>query len=188
MRKKGFLEKLGLVESNNDNFEATQAAWNELKNQFNEEQDIQPQVKVEIDESSLEGIITINEIYEQSNLNDLSKSIFRVKSFSEALPDTLTTEAKRQSVLGILAASDLNVEELKEDAYLRIEAINSVMEQFSNSTDNIIEDGNEEIKRLQEQIESIKEKINSRQLLQENQMKLVNDEINKIKNIVEFLG
>lgn len=181
-----WLKKLIVVEENNQGVDPA-----ELENILASSQNnsfASANVEVNVSQESLAGLIQIDEIYVQSGLEDKSKSIFKVDEFSKVLPDTLATDAKRQSVIGILAASGLQVDGLRDDAAQRIGAIDSVMSQFEDQTNAIVNAGVEEITRLTAEIDRIKTEINDRKTLQEKQEKIAQEEVSKIEEIVKFLG
>ncbi|MNV83874.1 hypothetical protein D3C71_1777050 [compost metagenome] len=133
-------------------------------------------------------MVDVSTIYEKAGLQDFSRSIFKVEEFSKVLPDSLPSDVKRQSVIGILTTSNLPVEDLKLDAEQRVGSINSVMEQFTTQTVDVLNVSQAEIAELEIRIDELKKVITDRKSLQEKQEKLSNDEIDKISNIVKFLG
>ncbi|MNB90977.1 hypothetical protein D3C81_634410 [compost metagenome] len=147
-----------------------------------------PEVVVNVETSTLEGLIDIDTMYEKAGLQNLEKSIFKVDEFGKILPDSLPSDVKRQSVIGILTTSGLQIDALKSDADQRIGSINSVMEQFTNQTVDILNVSQNEISELELRIDELKRTITDRKALQEKQEKIADDEIEKISGIVKFLG
>lgn len=152
---------------------------NELKGM----QDI-PEVNVEMIN---EELLTIKNIYEQNNVSDLSKSIFKVDEMKSVLPDNLPNDAKKSSVEGTMKLFGLDKEEVVNDANNRTLILKGVGENIANETIKIIEESQEEIQNLENQINNLKIKITERKKLQENQDKIISDEIVKIDNILIFI-
>lgn len=191
MGKKGLLEKLGLVEDTN----------NEEGKGYFKEVDVESlseevkgltsnyDSKVEIPEDlDTKDMISIEQVYEKFNLNDMEKSIFKIDEFSKVLPSTLPTESKRQSVIGILNASSIEVGELLEDAGKRVDALNSTIEVFTNESETIISDNDKEIKELEIKIDELKQINTNRRKLQEEEEKLISNEIDEINKIIDFIS
>lgn len=135
----------------------------------------------------LEGLLTVEEIYKQFNISSLEASIYKVDDFTKALPDNLPTDVKKQSVIGILKATNLKLEVLIEDGKYRTDVLNRALTSFSEETDNIVNQGNKDIEDLQSKIDEIKQKVNDRKKLQESQDSLVKDEVSRINSILNFL-
>ncbi|MNI84955.1 hypothetical protein D3C73_1419040 [compost metagenome] len=74
-----------------------------------------------------------------------------------------------------------------EDADKRSQILSGALQKFTDETVNIIEQGQGEIAELEEKINSINEKITARKKSQDDQEKVVTDEINKINSIVNFI-
>lgn len=134
-------------------------------------------------------IVDVNTIYEKTGLADISKSIFKVNEFAAIQGiASLPTEVKRQSVIGILTASGLTIDNLLQDASDRINALADTLETFTAETDQNVDSWSNEINDLQLKIDALKQKTNDRKLLQENESTLIMEETKKVDTIVNFLS
>lgn len=130
---------------------------------------------------------SIEEIYQENNLADSSKSIFKVDEFIKALPNTLSAEVKKQSIGGILIASGITLDQVKEDAINRKNVLNSVLANFSEETKGMSDEINAKIAEFEGQIDKLKDLAIERSKLQETQEKIINDEIAVIEKIETFI-
>lgn len=133
-------------------------------------------------------LLTIEEIYRNHRLNDdTKKSIFMADVFMKALPENLPLDIKRESVLNIMNVSSINKDELLNDAYMRIDALNTVLEDTVQTTEDVIQRNEASIRELERRIEDLKNVISDRMKFQEDQNTMIEYEIQKIINIVEFV-
>lgn len=188
-KKKSILERMGLVEKSEE-FNQAELLEN-LQQQSKEiEEDVSfaqiPQTTLLFGEN--EDFLTVSEIYEKAEISDLSKSIFKAEEFGNHLPNDLPSEVKRQSVIGILAASGLNVEELFEDAERRINALKEVSTVTTEKSNLVITEKEQEALDLLNKIDSLKQDIIDRKTAQEKQDNLINEELNKIGQILKFIS
>ena len=184
MAKKSFLEKLGLVES-----EEQEVTTEDLQKQLRSLNE--PTSTIEIQELPedmiLDEVISIDDIYKKFGLEQKESSIFKVDEFASVLPKELPNEAKKNSVLGILAASGLSIDKLIEDAESRQSSLLTTFDAFTNETNSIVDSKKEEIARLENLIDELKTDINSRKKAQEQQEEIVMKEKEKIQSIVNFI-
>lgn len=181
--KKSFFEKLGLVESTEKDVSI---------DDFQEKHDLTDEYEETIAEVEVnmqgKDFLSIESIYAQSNLNDLNRSIFKVDEYSKVLPESLPAAVKRQSVIGILTASNLTVDELISDAEQRIGTLNAVQKMTNDSTNTLISEKEERIANLLAAVDVLKQEINDRKLSQEIQDKAIKEEFDKIKEIIRFIN
>lgn len=188
-KKKSFLERMGLVEKseefNQDELiESLQMQSKEMDEALSYIET--PQVTLQFGED--EDFLTVVEIYEKAEISDLDKSIFKVEEFGNHLPNDLPSEVKRQSVIGILAASGLNVEELFEDAEKRINALKEVSVVTTEKSNLVITEKEQEIIDLLNKIDLLKQDVIDRKTAQEKQDGLINEELNEIGKIIKFIS
>ena len=138
-------------------------------------------------EVNISNVTSIEDIYKSVNMEDLSKSIYKVEEIKGVLPNTLPMATKKESVLGMMQVSGVSIEEVFNDFNNRNSVLKSALESFSNETIQIVESNSKQIYLLEEEINKLKENINSRKLEQEQQEKIINDEIEKINSIAEFI-
>lgn len=187
MAKKSWLEKMGLVESTDKDLETLEKQYGSITSARTEDVDYQFVPEVEVDMAG-QDFLDVPQIYEGAGLADKSRSIFKVDDFTKVLPDSMTTEQKRQSVLGILAVNGLSVEELQADAEQRLGALQSVAQTTTNNTAELIIEKESEITRLLSEVDALKQQINDRKLSQEHEDKLIKEEVDKISTILKFIG
>lgn len=139
---------------------------------------------IEVDTSS---IVNIDRIYEIGSLTDKERSIYKADEIRKILPDSLTKEAKRASVVGMLSVSKITVEEVILDADKRTELLLGVLERFTKETVEIRQDTQLEIDALELQIEEKKAAITARNLEQEKQGEIITTELDRIRAITDFI-
>jgi hypothetical protein len=146
-------------------------------------QEREPQ-KVTIDVGTA---INIDNIYQENGLEDKTKSIFKIQEVKNVLPKDLPNEALKQSVLGVLGVSGLNVTDLLTDADTRNSILDAGLQKITDETNVIVSGSEDSIKELEEKINILKEAITSRKKLQEDSESIVNTEKQSIQSIVDFI-
>lgn len=171
-------EKLGLTEReiNIDNINI-------------EDIDISQKVEIEdlVENSDFsDELIVPEQMYETANyIND--SNIFKVKEFKDALPSNMSNDLMKQSVLGILKASNLSVEDLIRDGNKRLEIISANQQKLINDTNDYISNMENKIETLSKEIEDSKDLINNKKMYLEKQNQLLDEEQNNIKSIINFI-
>lgn len=190
-KKKNIFERFGLVESANSTSSIDEALENlDLSTRssgFSSLVEVDETPVIEVDLQG-EDFLTIEGVYEKTGLIDKSESIFKVDEFSKVLPSSLPTEAKRQSVIGILAASSLSVENLITDADERIEALKSVKAITANNTADIVTQNELKIAELLREVDELKQTNNDRKAAQEKQDQILDEEVSSINEIKKFIA
>lgn len=160
----------------------------EVKLENNENNQIEDKLNVLIGAYEKNKLLSIDEIYRNARLtSDMKKTIFIVDVFLKALPENLPTDIKRESVSNILNVSSIKVDDLLTDAYQRMDALNTVLENTVQTTDDLIERNDASIKELESRIEDIKKVVEQRRKFQEDQNTTIEYEVQKIINVVEFI-
>lgn len=197
MTKKSILEKLGLVELVEEKSPEEAVAEEKIveeKVQPVVEPIIKPQAPTEIEEKldvliesyEKNKLMSIDELYRTKNLDkDVKQSIFIAEVFMKALPENLPIDIKKKSTLNILEASGLKKDELLNDAYIRIDALNTVLEETVAKTAELKVKNENSIKELEERIEILKRNIEDRNEFEEKQTSLIEYEIQRVINIVD---
>ncbi|NYB74643.1 hypothetical protein HZF24_10900 [Sedimentibacter hydroxybenzoicus DSM 7310] len=216
MERKNILEKLGLIEkvenesqvnNSNEDIAEEQIAKTEIeKPQFTEviKNKIQDDVKKAETEAETiviggddsdpisvvkrKKLLKIDEIYRNFDiLTEGINSLAIVESFQKALPDYLPTDVKRQSILNIIASSNVKVESLLRDGNDKLRCLNDFSEAFTKESNEVVSDFEKEIKRLNEKINNYKTAIDNMKKLHTEQDFTVKYEIEKINNILQFI-
>lgn len=202
--KKSLFEKLGLIESVDGEPNAKEVIEQPDQKEFDLVESIEantPIVKEEPKENNIEDkldalienyeknkIQTIDEIYRNSNLeSDSKKTIFMADILLKALPENLPIDIKQKSVHNIMDASNIRPDELLNDAYIRIDALNTVLEETVTKSEDIVQKNNETINELKKRIEELEKITNDRKAFEESQNTLIEYEIQKVISIVEVI-
>ena len=144
-------------------------------------------MEIEGDFSGVETI-SIDEIYERTNLADKTRSIFKIEEFAAKFPKTLTQEVRKQSVLGIIEVAGFTLEELVADANNRIATLTGVLDKIVAGTTTEITENETRIREAETLIETLKaENLNKLSLI-EKQTEIIEVEKNKIAGIVGFVA
>lgn len=195
MTKKSILEKLGLVELVEE--KSPEAEIVEVK-KVEETVVVPPVIKAQVPseiEEKLDVLIesyeknkflSIEEVYRNKNLDkDVKQSIFIAEVFMKALPENLPIDIKRKSTLNILDASGLKKEDLLNDAYIRIDALNTVLEETVAKTAELKANNELSVRELEERIEILKRNVEERHEFEEKQTSVIEYEIQRVINIVD---
>ncbi len=133
-------------------------------------------------------LFSVEDIYKKALLNkDIKSSIFMVEIYSKALPDNLPIDVKRESVVNIMKAADLEVDGMLEDAYLRIDALNRVQENVVKVTTELKEKNEKSIADLEKRIKELKRNTQEREIFQNKQNTIIEYEMQRIINILDFI-
>ena len=133
-------------------------------------------------------LISIEEIYRNARLSsDMKKTIFMADVFLKALPENLPIDIKRESVLNILNVSNINFDEILTDAYQRIDSLNTILESTVQTTEDVIAKNETSINELENRILELRTLMDVRKKFEEDQNTMIEYEIQKVINIVEFV-
>lgn len=200
MTKKSILEKLGLVELVEEKSPEVETVEKNETVKVEEKVEpvvtpvVKPQQPSEIEEKldvliesyEKNKFLSIEEVYRNKNLDkDVKQSIFIAEVFMKALPENLPIDIKKKSTLNILEASGLKKEELLNDAYIRIDALNTVLEETVAKTAEMKAKNDNSIKELEERIEMLKRNVEERNEFEEKQTSVIEYEIQRVINIVD---
>lgn len=203
-KKKPLMEILGLIEKieNSQNM-AAGTGEDEIGNQEDNEagnvnpepaqtenipvEYIQPEVEASTEELYQEKM-DISEIYHKFGPSTSeTNTVYIIDSFIKALPDNLPSDIKLQSVLGIISASKMDISQLLVDGNKRLEVLTQFFRNFMESNNNVIVENEQEIRILTEKINEHKKIIEGRKKLQEEQKSIIEFELQKIENIIDFV-
>ncbi|MDR1100912.1 MAG: hypothetical protein LBL34_00915 [Clostridiales bacterium] len=152
--------------------------------------DVLPVVEQTVqDEFNTEKYNSIGDLYKAYGKTlSGTDTIFVVDAFSKSLPDTLSINLKRQSVLNIMKVSNINVEELVADGLSRIDNINNFLTAFKEKTEQVVNSKEAQISQLEQQISVLKREVKERTRLQEKQEAAIDFEIHKIRAALDFVA
>lgn len=141
------------------------------------------------EEVKSDKLLSIQGVYNKFNLvAEGTNTIFIIDNFFKALPDYLPEDVKRQSVLNIISSSGMNIEGLLKDGSERLSVLKSYGQNFSENTERVVAEYENEIRILTEKISSYKSFIADRKKLQEEQTATLEYETQKIQNIIHFIN
>ena len=83
-------------------------------------------------------MLTIDEIYRNAHLeSEVKKTIFMTDVYLKAIPENLPIDIKRETVLNIMNVSSISLDDLLNDAYKRIDSLNTVLEETVSTTQDV---------------------------------------------------
>lgn len=133
-------------------------------------------------------LLKIDSIYHFHHLiKQMRDTVFMIELYSRTMPPNIPNEVKRESVLNIIKASSIQIEDLLQDAYQRIDVLNEVLEDVAQKVEELDKQNADEIERLEEQIQELKLKIQRRSNFKQSQNAMIGYEIQRIVNIIEFI-
>ena len=133
-------------------------------------------------------LLTIDEIYRNAHLeSEVKKTIFMTDVYVKAIPENLPIDIKRETVLNIMNVSNISLDDLLNDAYRRIDSLNTVLEETVATTQDVFNRNEATIRELEKRIEDLREINRTRKKFQEDQNTMIEYEIQKIINLVEFV-
>lgn len=142
-------------------------------------------VVVNVDNTDFENII--QDVYEQNNIEDMSRSIYKVEEIIKTLPSTMPDSTKKVTVLNICKSFGLQVEELVEDASTRTTVLAEVATKVFNENTDAINCNNmkiEECKKIIEELEKENQEMTNEINVTKNE---VEKESSKLLKLVEFI-
>lgn len=207
--KKNIFEKLGLVEAEHveEGVETSPEEVNHQESEVVEEdqfgahlakdaedlnddevKEIEGKLDVLIGAYEKNKLMTIEEIYRNARVeSDVKKSIFMADVFLKALPENLPLDVKKESLLNIMNVSNIPVDSLLSDAYQRIDALNTVLENTVQTTQSILESNESSIRELERRIKELRNVIEERRKFEEDQNTLIEYEVQRIIGIVDYI-
>ncbi len=139
-------------------------------------------------EEKKDKVQTVQDIYVNSQMeSEKIKTIFMVDEFSKTLPENLPVDVKRTAVGNIINVSGMKVENFLNDAYKRMDALNQVLENSVQKTEDIIAEKKAAIKSLEDEIAKLEQHIMDRENFQDEQTAIIEYEVQRIVGIVDFI-
>ena len=172
----GLFQKLGLVE------EVDRPSREDYMVDLPDEQ---------VEDVNLEAVNTntlIADVYDQNDLNDQSKSIFKVEELMNSLPKDMVTETKKNSVLSALGVFGLNAEIVTEDGEKRVEILKAALAKISSEKNELVADYQERIESCKETIAELEKNIAEEQAVLKASTETINAESDRISKLISFVG
>lgn len=192
-KQKPLLERLGLIEpiikagkeDESEIMEGNVAVTAEIRNTGDNNDTFDTPERVE--KNPVENL-EIKEIFEKFGLETKeTNTIYLIESFIKALPANLPADVKRQSIINLISASQLDIILLLKDGNKRLEVLNNYFEDFSNNVAEIIASNEKQIRKLNERIAYHNRIIEDKKKMQEAQKAEIEFEMQKIGNVIEFI-
>lgn len=178
---KSFLEKMGLVERVQPNIIETGV----IDDAYYPDGELEEQPEIETENLTEDNFVS--DVYNNNDLSDLSKSIFKVEEISMNLPDTMPKETKQVSVIGILASFQLTPENVKIDAEKRVAILNAALGKITDENNEFISTKQAEIEEAKRMIEECQKTIAECEHLIESSTEKVMKEIKRINSLKDFV-
>ena len=133
--------------------------------------------------------LDIADILKEFNSDSSRKSpIYQVEDYIRTLPDMIPETSQRDILAKIIVASNIDKDSLINDGEKRLDILKEYAKNFSANTDALVFSHLDEIDRLYKQISNLRKEIKTRHELQEKQIDVINNEVQRIKSIMSFLS
>lgn len=169
------LEKLGLIEKEQNTYDNEDLRITQEPNE----------ITIETTNFN-EQLVSTDEVFKNAGYVE-ENNIYKIKEFKNALPQTMSNDLMKESILGVLKASNLDVNKLIEDGKTRIDILNQNIIALNQECEEYVNILLKEIEKLTEEINRNKEDINNKNIYSEKQKMILEDEINKINEIINFI-
>ena len=145
-----------------------------------------PKLKSDIE---YERIMNLSEIYSLYELRDNNiNTVFMLQNLINALPQNLPKDVIKQSVINIINASNIDLNELISDGEQRKEVLVKTMDGYNNETNMCIVKYKEEIAKLSKLIGNYQEQIKIKENMLDEQIHIIKYEAQKINGIIDFFS
>ena len=170
----GLLEKMGLVE------------------RIDEEpvicdEDYMVEEYVDVNTENVTQNNLIADIYNQNELSDLSKSIFKIEELINSLPKEMPNETKRTTVLSMLSIFGLTVDEVVADGEDRNTLIKAALVSITDENNDVINSNNVNIEQKKLEIQDLEKDNADRTIVIKNAENKVESEIERINGLIKFI-
>lgn len=143
-------------------------------------------VDVNTDSVSQENLVS--DIYNQNNLSDLSKSIFKVEELINSLPKEMPNDTKKVTVLSILGSFGLTVDEVIADGISRKDMLNAALDEIATDNENVISSNNINIEVKKQEIQELEKDNANRESVIKNTEDKIEVETKRISDLIAFIG
>lgn len=130
----------------------------------------------------------INDIYNQNDLSDLSKSIFKVEELINSLPKEMPNETKKATVLSMLSIFGLTLDEVIEDGQNRCSTINIALSSIESENNDVIQSNIANIEQKKLEIQSLEKDNADRYSIIKETADKIEAEAKRIEELVKFVG
>lgn len=155
---------------------------------MNEDLYMEEEMDVEVNTDSVSQDNLIGDIYNQNDLSDLSKSIFKVEELINSLPKEMPNETKKATVLSILSSFGLTVDEVIEDGQMRDSVVRAALNAIVDENKEVISDNNIAIEKKKTEIQDLEKDNAERETVMENTEDKIEAEMKRISDLIIFIG
>lgn len=143
----------------------------------------------EINKLSRENVVqNINEIYKNYNVStDVKNGIYMVDIYKRSFPESMDMASKKTSIRAILDGFEIDTNALIDDANFKISILEEIKSKTNNRSIFIKSVYKKMIEELNRAIDELKYMTEERDEFQAEQNSILEDEINFIKNIKDYL-
>lgn len=155
---------------------------------YDDELYMEEETVVEVNTDSVSQDNLISDIYNQNNLSDLSKSIFKVEELVNSLPKEMPSDTKKATVLSILSSFGLTVDEVASDGVSRKEMLDAALDEITTENENVIANNNMEIEHKKQEIQELEKDNANRESIIKNTEDKIEIETKRISDLIAFIG
>lgn len=155
---------------------------------YDEELYMEEETVVEVNTDSVSQDNLVSDIYNQNNLSDLSKSIFKVEELVNSLPKEMPSDTKKATVLSILSSFGLTVDEVASDGVSRKEMLDAALDEITTENENVIANNNMEIEHKKQEIQELEKDNANRESIIKNTEDKIEIETKRISDLIAFIG
>lgn len=130
----------------------------------------------------------ISDIYNQNDLSDLSKSIFKIEELIKSLPKEMPNETKKTTVLQMLSIFGLTVDEVINDGDNRLSIIKSALTSIVIENNDVIDSNNANIEYKKLEIQDLEKDNSDRTLVIKDTEDKIESEVKRIEDLIKFVG
>ena len=136
-----------------------------------------------------EKFLSISEILKE-HLENLpgGDNLYHIEDYVRTLPEMIPEASKRDIIAKIIAAANLDKTTMMADGERRMEILREYAGNCSAATDAYVFSRLDEVDKLQERIDQLREEIKIRHEMQEKQITVINNEMQRLKKAISFLG
>ena len=148
--------------------------------------DVYEEVDVNVENVTQENLIS--DIYNQNNLSDLSKSIFKIEELINSLPKEMPNETKKATVLSMLSIFGLTLDEVIADGQNRCSIINFALSSIEGENVDVINSNIASIEQKKLEIQDLERDNADRYSLIKETSDKIETEAKRIEELVKFVG
>ena len=133
--------------------------------------------------------LSISEILKE-HLENLpgGDTLYHIEDYVRTLPEMIPEASKRDIIAKIITAANLNKNTMAVDGEKRMEILREYAGNFSAATESYVFSRLDEVDKLQERIDQLRDEIKARHELQEKQITVINNEMQRLKTAISFLS